>query len=201
MKPLTERLESQIQFLIEIDKIKHIFRKTKLFNKSRFENDAEHSWHLGLMALVLAEYSNEQIDVSKVIKMVLIHDIVEIDAGDTIVYNTEMRANAQEKEIIAAERLFGMLPEDQKKAFIELWEEFEEKKSAEAKFAAAIDRFEPILQNYLTDYYTWKTHGISLNQLHEKNEHIKDGSKVIWETVQKIFLEAKESGAITDTPI
>jgi putative hydrolases of HD superfamily len=196
MKPLTERLESQIQFLIEIDKIKHIFRKTKLFNKSRFENDAEHAWHLGLMAMVLAEYSNEQIDISKVIKMVLIHDIVEIDAGDTIVYDTEMRALAQEKEKIAAERLFGMLPEDQKKTFIELWEEFEEKKSAEAKFAAAIDRFEPILQNYLTDYYAWKAHGISLNQLYEKNEHIKDGSKVIWETVQKIFMEAKESGAV-----
>jgi len=167
-----------------------------LFNKSRFENDAEHAWHLGLMAMVLAEYSNEQVDVSKIIKMVLIHDIVEIDAGDTIVYDTKMRALAQKKEMIAAERLFGILPEDQKKIFMELWREFEERKSPEAKFAAAIDRFEPVLQNYLTDYYAWKEHGILSTQLYEKNEHIKEGSEEIWQIVQNIFQEAKESGEI-----
>lgn len=199
MKAMSKRLENQIQFLIEIDKIKHIFRKTKLFNKSRFENDAEHAWHLSLMALVLSEYANEKIDTSRVIKMVLIHDIVEIDAGDVIVYDTQMRTLAQEKENIAAERIFGILPEDQKKEFIELWKEFEERKSPEAKFAAAIDRFEPILQNHLTDYYTWKTHGISYTQLHERNQHIQDGSKVIWELVQQIFLDAKEQGDIKES--
>jgi len=198
MKSLSKRLENQIQFLVEIDKIKHIFRKTKLFNKSRFENDAEHAWHLALMVLVLAEYSNEQINILKVIKMVLIHDIVEIDAGDIIVYDTKMRELAQEKESKAAERILGILPEDQTKELIELWKEFEERKSPEAKFAAALDRFEPILQNYLTDYYTWKTHGISYTQLHEKNRHIQDGSKVIWDIVQQIFLEAKEKGDINE---
>lgn len=197
MKSISERFESQIKFLIEIDKIKQIFRKTKLFDKSRFENDAEHAWHLALIAMVLGEYSNEKnIDLSKVIKMVLIHDIVEIDAGDTIVYDTKMRTEAQEKESLAAERIFGILPEDQKKAFIALWKEFEERESPEAKFAAAIDRFEPILQNKLTDYYTWKAHGISYTQLQDRNKHIQDGSKVIWEVVQQIFSEAKDKGGI-----
>lgn len=200
MKSISKRLESQIQFLIEIDKIKHIFRKTKLFNHSRFENDAEHAWHLALMALVLGEYSNEPIDISKVIKMVLIHDIVEIDAGDVIVYDSKMRSLAREKENIAAERIFGILPEDQKQEFIELWKEFEEKKTFESKFAAAIDRFEPILQNHLSDYYTWRTHGIAYAQLLDKNQHIQDGSKIIWDVVERIFLEAKEKAAIKEFP-
>ncbi|HKL99789.1 MAG TPA: HD domain-containing protein [Mobilitalea sp.] len=196
MEYISERFERQMQFLIEIDKIKHIFRKTKLFNKSRFENDAEHAWHLALMALVLGEYSNESINISKVIKMALIHDIVEIDAGDVIVYDTKMRELAQMKEAEAAERIFGILPEDQKQEFIDLWKEFEEKKSPEAKFAAAIDRFEPILQNYLTDYETWKTHGISYDQLYDRNQHIQNGSGAIWDVVKQIITEAKEKGEI-----
>lgn len=195
---ITERLKKQIEFIIEIDKIKHIFRKSKLFDKSRFENDAEHGWHLAVMALVLADYSNEKIDVSRVIKMVLIHDIVEIDAGDVIVYDTKMRKLSQQKESSAAERIFGILPDDQKKEFMELWEEFEERKTPESKFAAAIDRFEPILQNHLTDYYSWKANDISFEMLHEKNRHIEDGSKVIWDMVEGIFLDAKEKGAVSD---
>jgi putative hydrolase of HD superfamily len=198
LKAISGRLERQIQFLIEIDKTKQVFRKTKLFDKFRFENAAEHAWHLGLMAMVLGEYANEKIDLAKVIKMVLIHDIVEIDAGDTIVYDTKSRTEAQEKESLAAERIFSILPENQKKTFIALWKEFEERKSPEAKFAAAIDRFEPILQNRLTDYYTWKAHGISYAQLQVRNKHIQDGSKVIWEVVQEIFSEAKEKGEIKD---
>lgn len=183
----TERLKKQIEFLIEIDKVKHIFRKTKLFDKSRFENDAEHAWHLSLMALVLSEYSNEEIDVSKVIKMLLIHDIVEIDTGDTIVYDTRMRTLAEEKENIAAERIFGILPDDQKAEFIALWEEFKDRKTPESKFAAALDRFEPILQNHLTDYYAWKAHDITLEMLYDNNKHIQEGSKVIWDVVKSIF--------------
>ncbi|HYH01701.1 MAG TPA: HD domain-containing protein [Bacillota bacterium] len=200
MKSISERLERQIQFLIEVDQIKHIFRKTKLFNKSRFENDAEHAWHLAVMTLVLGEYANEKVDIAKVIKMVLIHDIVEIDAGDVIVYDTQMRELAHEKESLAAERIFGILPDDQKNEFMELWREFEERKTPESKFAAAIDRFEPILQNYLTDYYTWKKHGISYAQLQDRNQHIEDGSQVIWDVVQQIFQEAKEKGEISEFP-
>lgn len=194
----TERLKKQVEFLIEIDKIKHIFRKTKLFDKSRFENDAEHAWHLAVMALVMNEYSNKEIDVSKVIKMVLIHDIVEIDADDVIVYDTQKRKLAEEKEKLAAERIFGILPDDQKEEFINLWREFEEKKTPESKFAAAIDRFEPILQNQLTDYYTWKAHDITLDMLHDKNKHIQEGSEALWDVVKSIFLEAKNVGAISE---
>ena len=194
----TERLKKQVEFLIEIDKIKHIFRKTKLFNKSRFENESEHAWHLAVMALVMSEYSNEKIDVSKVVKMVLIHDIVEIDADDVILYDTKNRKLAEEKERIAAERIFGLLPDDQKEEFIDLWREFEEKETPESKFAAAIDRFEPILQNQLTEYYTWKAHDITLDMLHDKNRHIQDGSNEIWDIVKSIFLEAKNKGAIKE---
>lgn len=191
------RFEQQLQFLIEVDKLKHIFRKTKLFNQSRFENDAEHAWHLALMVLTLAEYSNEKnIDITKVLKMVLIHDLVEIDAGDVMVYDSINRALVRDKELAAANRIFGMLPEDQQAEFHCLWMEFENRESPEAKFAAAIDRFEPILQNHLTDYYTWRKHEITSTQLYDKNKHIQEGSQFIWDVVQHIFKEAKEKGAV-----
>jgi putative hydrolase of HD superfamily len=200
MKIEPERFLKQIEFLIEIDKLKHILRKSKIFDGSRFENDAEHAWHLGIMALVLAEYSNDlNIDMTKVIKMVLIHDLVEIDAGDVIVYDTDQRALARDNEKIAAERVFGLLPQNQKTEFMKLWKEFEERKSSESKFAAAIDRFEPILQNHLTEYYAWKKHGITSSQLYEKNKHIQDGSKKLWQIVQQIFAEAGDSGGLSDS--
>lgn len=191
-----ERFKKQVEFLIEIDKLKHVFRKTKLFNGSRYENDAEHAWHLSLMAMVLSEHANERVDVAKVIKMVLIHDIVEIDAGDVIVYDQQNRALAQEKESAAAERIFGMLPDDQKEEFINLWREFEARDTPEAKFAAAIDRFEPILQNHLLDYHAWRAYGVSFDMLHDNNQHIKEGSEIIWDAVQKIFADAKDKGAV-----
>ncbi len=196
MNYLSERFEKQIKFIIEIDRLKHIFRKTKLFDKSRFENDVEHSWHLAVIALILGEYSNESVDISKVIKMVLIHDIVEIDAGDAIVYDTDLRESAEAKEAEAARRIFGLLPDDQMKNFIDLWNEFEERKTPESVFAAAIDRFEPILQNYLTDYYAWKEHSVSSDMLNEKNSHIQNGSRILWDVVKQIFDEAKTSGAV-----
>ncbi|RPI74389.1 MAG: HD domain-containing protein [Desulfobacteraceae bacterium] len=197
MKIEPERFLKQIEFLIEIDKLKHILRKSKIFDGSRFENDAEHAWHLGVMALVLAEHANySNMDIAKVIKMVLIHDLVEIDAGDVIVYDTDKRVLAHENEKNAAERLFGLLPQDQKNEFMELWQEFEARKSSESKFAAAIDRFEPILQNHLTEYYAWKKHGVTSSQLYEKNKHIQDGSKKIWEIVQQIFAEAGDRGEL-----
>ncbi len=148
--------------------------------------------------MILADYANEKIELAKVIKMVLIHDIVEIDAGDTIVYDTQGRALACEEECAAAERIFGLLPDNQKEEFLALWHEFTEKKTPEAKFASAIDRFQPILQNYLTDYYAWRTHGVTYRQLHNINEQIVDGSEVIWKFAQRIFSEAKEMGAIEE---
>lgn len=186
----------QLEFIIEIDKVKQVFRRTKLFDQSRFENDAEHSWHLAIMAILLSKYSNSKIDLLKVIKMVLIHDLVEIDAGDVIVYDTDNRREAKKKEKLSADRIFGLLPEEQGSELKSIWEEFETRESAEAKFAAAIDRFEPILQNKLSEYETWKKHEIKLPQLYEKNQHIKDGSVEIWEYVESLFLDAHNKGYV-----
>ena len=142
-----DNLLKQIAFIKEIDKLKYIQRKTKLFNSNRHENDAEHSWHLAMMTLVLAEHSDKTIDVLKVLKMVLIHDIVEIDAGDIFLYDSTKNHTNSEEELIAAKRIFGLLPECQAEEFIAIWEEFEKGDTDEAKFAKSIDRFEPLLQN------------------------------------------------------
>ena len=194
----TDRFKKQIDFIVEIDKIKHIFRKTRLFDGSRFENDAEHAWHFALLALVLQEYANDSIDVHKVITMALIHDIVEIDAGDVIAYDTEQRLLAEEKERKAAERIFGMLPDEQRDEFMKIWNEFEERKTPEARFAAALDRFEPILQNYMTNFSTWKEHDITHSMLMKTNQHIAEGADVLWQTVELMFSEALDSNAITE---
>src|SRR6478735_4854865 len=143
----TDSLLRQINFIKEIDKVKYIQRKTKLFNSDRNENDAEHSWHLAMMTIVLAEHSNTPVDVLKVLKMVLIHDIVEIDAGDTFIYDTAKNHTNTEQELIAAKRIFGLLPKEQAEEFIAIWQEFEDCITDEAKFARAMDRFEPLLQN------------------------------------------------------
>lgn len=194
-----KRFEQQLEFLIEIDKIKHIFRKTRLFDGSRYENGAEHAWHLALMAMVLSEHANESVDVIKVVKMVLIHDIVEIDAGDVIVYDVANRALAQAKEEAAAARIFGMLPTEQGEEFLNLWHEFEARETPEAKFAAAIDRFQPILQNHMGEYHAWKSFGVTYEMLQHNNRHIQDGSQVLWEAAQRIFNAARDQGIVIDT--
>ena len=187
------RLERQLRFIVEIDRIKNILRKSKLFDGSRFENDAEHSWSICVMAIVLHEYSNFKIDLAKVVKMLLIHDIVEADAGDTFLYSKE-RQNVFEKEELAAKRLFGILDADQKNELIQLWNEFEERKSNEAKFAAVFDRLEPILQNYINMGYTWKENKITYDMVIEKNRHINDGSEEIWNFVLWLLNKAVEKG-------
>lgn len=190
---MDNRFRQQIDFIIEIDKVKSIFRKTSLFDGSRQENDAEHAWHIAIMAAVFSEYANDKnIDINKVIKMLLIHDLVEIDAGDIAVYDTKAREENAKNEKEAAERIFGLLPEDQKNEMIELWNEFEEQNSPEAKFAAALDRLEPVLQNYMTNGQVWK----KLNVPHEKvinvNRHVKEGSEKLWEYMQSIIDETFE---------
>ena len=187
------RLEKQLRFIMEIDKVKNIVRKSKLFDNSRFENDAEHSWTICIMALLLEEYADFPVEISRVIIMLLIHDIVEIDAGDTFLYSAE-RDNAQVNEKIAAERIFGMLDPDQKKYFLDIWNEFEDGKTNEAKFAAVFDRLEPLLQNYITEGFTWKKFGITHKMIIEKNKHIKNASEEIWEFVQKLLDEAVKKG-------
>lgn len=173
--------EKQISFIKEIDKLKYIQRKTSLFNSTRNENDAEHSWHLAMMALVMSEQSNEKVDLLKVIKMLLIHDIVEIDAGDTFLFDTKKDHNNTEEELLAANRIFGLLPEDQAKELIAIWEEFEAAVTAEAKFAKAMDRLAPMMQNDSNDGGTWKEFDVPYETVIEKKEKIKEGSEAGWE--------------------
>ena len=193
---MTDQLKQQIEFLMEIDKVKSIVRRTKLFDGSRCENDAEHSWHLAMMAIVLAEHANEPFDLVKVLKMILIHDIVEIDAGDFIVY-THQTVEKEATEKVAAERIFGMLPEGQKQELIDLWREFEERSTPEAKFAAALDRLEPVMQNYFAKGDVWVRNQIPAEQILTLNqERIGKGSDTLWEYAKSLIDECVDKGLI-----
>ena len=192
----TEDLLNQIAFIKEIDKVKYIQRKTKLFHSDRHENDAEHSWHLALMAIVLAEHSDQPIDVLKVVKMVLIHDIVEIDAGDIFLYDSQISHNNTDEERLAANRIFGLLPKKQANEMIAIWEEFEAGETNEAKFAKAMDRLEPLLQNTSNNGGTWKEFGVPYNKVYEKKSVIKEGSKTIWNYAEGLINESVEKGIL-----
>lgn len=194
----SENLLRQISFIKEIDKVKYIQRKTKLFGSDRNENDAEHSWHLALMAIVLAEHSNEPVDILKVVKMVLIHDIVEIDAGDTFIYDTRKNHSNTEEERLAANRIFGLLPEHQAKELIEIWEEFEAGETSEAKFARSMDRLEPLLQNTSNNGGTWNEFGVNYPKVYEKKSVIGHGSNVIWNYAEQLINESVEKGILKD---
>lgn len=191
------RFQKQLDFIFEIDKVKNILRKTKLFDGNRFENDAEHSWTICLMAILFKEYSNKEIDIQKVITMLLIHDIVEIDAGDVLLYSSK-RDGILDAEEKAAQRIFGMLEEDQKTYFYSLWKEFEEKKTPEAQFASVFDRIEPILQNYKNEGFAWKQHNIKKHQVIERNIHICHGSEEIWNFILKLLDVCVEKGYLTE---
>lgn len=189
-----ERLEKQIQFIVEADKVKNIFRQTYLADGRRKENDAEHSWHLALMAVLLKEHMNEDADVARVMIMVLIHDLVEIDAGDTYAYDEKGAQTKREREVKAAERIFGILPEDQGRYFRELWEEFEAYETPEAKFAHLLDNFQPILLNDASGGKSWVEHGVHKSQPMKRNERIPGTSDIIWEKMQEIFEKHVENG-------
>jgi len=170
-----------VRFILEVDKLKEVFRQTECTQSGRRENDAEHSWHLCLAVIVLAECANEpRIDVLRVLKMVIIHDLVEIDAGDTFAYDTARMAGQHEREAVAADRIFGLLPRDQAAGFRALWDEFEERKTPEAKFAAAIDRFQPCLLNCSTKGAAWKRHGVTEDRVIARNAPIGEGSAALW---------------------
>ena len=190
-------LLNQIEFIREIDKLKYIFRKTKLINSDRPENDAEHSWHLAMMAIVLAGHANEPIDLAKVMKMVLIHDIVEIDSGDVFAYDTTKSHDNFDEELKAARRIFGILPEEQAEEFINLWIEFEEMKTPESKFARALDRLEPLLQNASNNGGTWREFDVKYDKVIEKKKVIKDGSEKIWEFAKQLIDESVEKGILS----
>ena len=192
-------LSKQISFIKEIDKIKYIQRKTKLFNSDRPENDAEHSWHLAMMTIVLAEHADTPIDVLKVVKMVLIHDIVEIDAGDTYAYDEEGKQTQRVREVKAADRIYGILPEDQGEKLRELWEEFEEAQTPEAKFAHVMDNVQPAMLNDYTEGKDWIAKGVRLSQILERNAHTAEGSQKLWDYAYTNFIEPNvKTGKIKD---
>ncbi|MDD7402728.1 MAG: HD domain-containing protein [Butyribacter sp.] len=174
------RIEQQMEFMREIDGLKQIGRQTYLKDGSRKENDAEHSWHLAMMALVMQEYANEQIDLLRVVSMVLIHDVVELDAGDTYAYDDAGNTTKREREVAAADRIFHILPDDQAVYFRDLWEEFEAENTAEAKFAHVLDNIQPMMLNDASDGKAWREHQVKLSQILKRNEHTQNGSEEIW---------------------
>ncbi|KXU35956.1 phosphohydrolase [Cephaloticoccus primus] len=200
------RLARQMQFIIEADKLKEITRQTLLSQSRRAENSAEHSWHFALMVMTLAEHAageyGQTLDVLRVIKMALIHDLVEIDAGDTFAYDTAARAAQHEREARAAERIFGLLPEDQARDYRALWDEFEAQKTPEARFAAACDRLNPILLNCLTDGAAWQKHGITQERIFERNAAtITAGAPALWAYAEQIIRDTFQRGLGAAEPV
>ena len=195
---MDDRLRKQMDFILEVDKLKKIGRQTYLSDASRKENDSEHSWHLALMAVLLSEHSNREIDVLKAVTMVLIHDIVEIDAGDTYAYDTAGNTTKREREVAAADRIFNLLPSDQAEYFRELWEEFEEGASAEAQFAITLDKTQPVMLNSASGGKSWREHEVCRSQIMKRNENTHKGSEAMWEYVDGIIKDNIDKGNIID---
>lgn len=194
-----ERLKKQMEFCLEVDKEKLIGRQTYLSDASRKENDAEHAWHMALMTLILSEYANEEIDLLKTISMILIHDVVEIDAGDTYAYDEEAKKSQKEREEKSADRIFAMLPEDQKQKFRQLWEEFEAAKTKEARFARTMDNLQPIMLNDATYGKSWKERGVRFSQILKRNECTPKGSEELWTyAYENMLLPNVQKGRIID---
>lgn len=195
-----ERMEQQFAFIKEIDGLKKIGRQTYLRDASRKENDAEHSWHLAVMALLLQEYANEKVDVLRVISMVLIHDMVELDAGDTYAYDEAGNATKREREVAAAERIFHILPEDQADFFRGLWDEFEEAETPEAKFAHTLDNIQPMMLNDATGGKAWREHQVKLSQVLNRQRKTAEGSEILWEYAREnmVAKNIKEGAIIED---
>ena len=186
---MDERLQKQLDFILEIDKEKNIFRQTHLSGHGRNENDAEHAWHMAIMAYLLQEYSNEKIDVARVMLMCLIHDVVEIDAGDTYAYDAEGLKTQKAREEAAKERLYSMLPEDQKADLVTIFDEFEERKPPEAKFARALDNLQPLILNNSNDGGDWKNHDVTAKQVYGRQSRTREGSEKLFEVTDRILKE------------
>ena len=186
---IDERLEKQLAFSLEIDKEKNVFRQTSLSGHGRKENDAEHAWHMAIMAWLLREYANEDVDVAKVMLMCLIHDIVEIDAGDTYAYDTENLKTQKAREDAAKERIFSLLPDDQKAELIALFDEFEDCLTAEAKYAHAMDNLQPLILNNSNNGGDWKEHGVSAAVVRRRQEKTRLGSETLYEVTDRIIRE------------
>ena len=194
---MEERLKKQMDFILEMDKEKEIGRQTYILKGERKENDAEHSWHLALMTMLLSEYANEKIDVAKTMAMVLIHDLIEIDAGDTYAYDDVGNASKRERELKAAERIFNILPEDQAKHFRNLWDEFEEAETPEAKFAVTMDSVQPLMLNDASDGKAWVEHNVSAEKVIDRiNKKIRPGSEILAEMTMRVVNENIEKGRL-----
>lgn len=190
-----ERLARQIRFITEADELKRELRRTYIMDSTRQENAAEHSWHVALMAIILAEHARGGgIDVLRVVTMLLVHDLVEIDAGDTFLYDEEGTRDKAAREIRAADRIFSLLPADQAEGLRALWEEFEARETPEARFAAAMDRLQPILNNYHTAGRLWREHGLRRAQVREKNRHMADGAPRLWQYAAALLDDAVARG-------
>ncbi|EGQ7851642.1 HD domain-containing protein [Vibrio vulnificus] len=190
-----ERLNKQLALLMELDKLKSVLRRTRVKSADkRLENSAEHSWHVALMALLMEEHANESVNICRVVKMLLLHDVVEIDAGDTFVYDAVASKQQAEKELAAAQRLFGMLPADQGEELLQLWLEFEAAQTADAKFGKALDRIIPMLLNYHNQGQIWQEHGVTRLQALTVNQKIDLGSHVLWDKAQEIIEQATQNG-------
>ena len=191
----SKRIKSQIEFILEVDKLKRILRRTTLLDRSRQENSAEHSWHIALIVLVLSEYAEaDNLNLLQVIKLLLTHDLVEIDAGDTYCYDESGVQDQRERETRAAGRIFNILPEDQAKSFRSLWDEYEDRKTPESKFANALDRFQPLLHNYFTHGQSWRQHGIQKKQVLSRMQPVEEGSSFLWDYVTSLIDDAVEKG-------
>lgn len=191
-----DRLRQQLAFLMEIDKQKEIIRQTYLADGSRKETDAEHAWHLAMMCMILSEYANEKIDVPKTIMMVLTHDLVEIDAGDTYAYDQTGNQTKKERELKAADRIYGLLPEDQRKYLRALWDEFEAMETPEAKFANMLDKIQPVCLNDQSKGKSWVEHNICKRQIMERNSKTHEGSELLWDYIKKLIEKNVEAGFI-----
>lgn len=195
---IDQRLQQQLDFIMEIDKLKNVYRQSYVSDGSRHEEDADHSWHLALMCLLLSEYANEDIDVLRTMSMVLIHDIIEIDAGDTYAYDEVGNATKRKREEKAADRIFNILPQDQAKYLRELWEEFEEGKTNEARFAITLDKVQPLMLNDATNGRAWQEHGVRLSQIMERNKTTSNGSEVLWKYSKMLIDKNVEKGKIVE---
>lgn len=195
---MDERLEKQLDFALEIDKEKNIFRQTHLSGHGRRENDAEHAWHMAIMAYLLKEYANEKVDIAKVMLMCLIHDIVEIDAGDTYAFDEEAKKTQKAREDEAKERIFSLLPPDQKKELTALFEEFEKEETAESKFARAMDNLQPLILNNSNGGNDWKEHGVSADQVYQRQMKTKYGSEILYEITDQIIKENIKKGILKE---
>ena len=194
------RLEQQLAFSRELDKLKSILRQSQLMDASRRENSAEHSWHLATMAMLFVEYAADPVDLPRVLKMLLVHDVVEIDAGDTFAYDTTGNlATQNDRERRAADRIFGLLPPEQRDELRALWDEFEHKQSPESRFANAIDRLQPIMQNFYSGGASWKKHGVTREQVLDRMQSVKIGMPQVWPTVLKIIDDACAAGMVRTT--